>query len=120
MKPLASPLRGNWVTPRQGVKPRAQGRCYSPGLFLTPSPSPKRRGERQEVKARPGADSAISRLGLEEVIPRQAVLATKNVDTTTRNPLFLFLLFGLFLLRFAQRTFLSLLLNVPPRSTRCL
>jgi hypothetical protein len=28
-------------------------------------------------------------------------------------------LFGLFLLRYAQRTFLSLLLNAPPRSTRC-
>jgi hypothetical protein len=39
-------------------------------------------------------------------------------DATTRNPLFLFLLFGLFLLRYAQRTFLSLLLNAPPRNTR--
>jgi hypothetical protein len=39
-------------------------------------------------------------------------------DTTTRNPMLLFLLFGLFLLRYAQRTFLSLLLNAPPRTTR--
>lgn len=45
----------------------------------------------------------------------------KNVDAptaTTRKPLFLFLLSGLFLLRAAQRTFLSLLLKAPPRSTR--
>lgn len=39
-------------------------------------------------------------------------------DTITRNPLFLFLLFGLFLLRTAQRTFLLLLLNAPPRNTQ--
>ncbi len=31
-----------------------------------------------------------------------------------------FLLFGLFLLRLAQRTFLWLLLNAPPRKTRLL
>lgn len=29
----------------------------------------------------------------------------RNVDKTTRKPLFLFLLFGLFLLRAPQRTF---------------
>jgi len=42
----------------------------------------------------------------------------KYVETTTRKPLFLFLLFGLFLLRRAQRAFLRLLLYEPPRSTR--
>jgi hypothetical protein len=45
-------------------------------------------------------------------------MSKKSVDTTTRNPMLLFLLFGLFLLRYAQRTFLSLLLNAPPRNTR--
>ncbi len=39
-------------------------------------------------------------------------------EKTSRNPLFLFLLFGLFLLRTAARMFLSLLLKEPPRSTR--
>jgi hypothetical protein len=42
----------------------------------------------------------------------------KSVDATTRNPMFLFLLFGLFLLRFAQRAFLWLLMKEPPRNTR--
>ena len=42
----------------------------------------------------------------------------KNVDTTTRKPMFLFRLPGLFLLRYAARTFLELLLNAPPRTTR--
>lgn len=42
----------------------------------------------------------------------------KNVATATRKPIFLFQLFGLFLLRTEQRTFDSSLLNEPPRSTR--
>ena len=42
----------------------------------------------------------------------------KNVDTTTRNPLFLLRLFGCLLLRYAQRTLFSVLLNAPPRNTR--
>ena len=37
---------------------------------------------------------------------------------TQRKPLLLFLLFGLFLLRFAARRFLLLLFQEPPRSTR--
>jgi hypothetical protein len=37
----------------------------------------------------------------------------------TRNPLLLFLLSGLFLFRFAERQLLSLLFQLPPRSTRC-
>ena len=40
------------------------------------------------------------------------------METTTRNPMLLFLLFGLFLLRYAQRALFRLLLNDPPRSTR--
>lgn len=39
-------------------------------------------------------------------------------ETTTRKPMLSLRLFGLFLLRLAQRTFLALLLNEPPRSTR--
>jgi hypothetical protein len=42
----------------------------------------------------------------------------KNVDAHTRNPMLSFLLFGLFLLRAAQRRLFSLLLNDPPRNTR--
>jgi hypothetical protein len=42
----------------------------------------------------------------------------KNMETTTRKPLFVFLLFGLFLLRYAQRALFRLLLNDPPRNTR--
>jgi hypothetical protein len=34
--------------------------------------------------------------------------------------MFLFRLFGLFLFRAAQRTFLALLLNAPPRNTRAI
>ena len=37
---------------------------------------------------------------------------------TTRNPLLLFRLSGLFLLRFAERQFLGWLFQEPPRSTR--
>ena len=42
----------------------------------------------------------------------------KNVETTTRKPILLFLLSGLFLFRLAQRAFLRLLLKEPPRCTR--
>lgn len=38
--------------------------------------------------------------------------------TARRRPLFLFRLFGLFLLRFAERQFLALLSQLPPRITR--
>jgi hypothetical protein len=47
-----------------------------------------------------------------------SALREKSVDATTRNPLFLFLLFGLFLLRTAQRAFPASLLKEPPRNTR--
>ena len=40
------------------------------------------------------------------------------MENTHRTPLFVFLLSGLFLLRFAQRAFLRLLLKEPPRNTR--
>ena len=39
----------------------------------------------------------------------------KRVETTIRKPMLLFLLLGLFLLWFAQRTFSDVLLNAPPR-----
>jgi hypothetical protein len=42
----------------------------------------------------------------------------KTWETTTRNPLLFQSLFGLFLLRTAQRAFSRLLLNDPPRTTR--
>jgi len=42
----------------------------------------------------------------------------KSVTATTRKPLLSFLLFGLFLLRYAQRAFLASLLKDPPRNTR--
>lgn len=78
-----------------------------PGLFTT--------------QARPGTGSAIfqprRRRRTRAAVPA-GTIPLKNVDAATRNPLFLLRLFGLLLLRYAQRTFLSLLLNVPPRSTR--
>ena len=39
-------------------------------------------------------------------------------DKTKRRPLFLLRLSGLFLLRFAERQFLALLFQLPPRITR--
>jgi hypothetical protein len=42
----------------------------------------------------------------------------KNVDDTTRKPTLLFRLFGLFLLRMAQRALSGLLFQAPPRKTR--
>ena len=60
--------------------------------------------------ARPGTGSAIFRLGPEEFItpPGNSGLPKKNVTAATRKPLFLF---GLsFLLRYAQRAFLPLLM----------
>jgi hypothetical protein len=41
----------------------------------------------------------------------------RGTPTTTRNPMLLLRLSGLLSLRYAQRTFLSLLLNAPPRNT---
>ena len=43
--------------------------------------------------------------------------ASENVDNDNRNPMFLFRLFGLFLLRAEQRAFLASLLKAPPRNT---
>lgn len=42
----------------------------------------------------------------------------RNVDATTRKPLFLFLLPGWFLLRLPEARLSGLLLNAPPRTTR--
>ncbi len=43
---------------------------------------------------------------------------TPAADTATRKPLLSFRLSGLFLLRLAERQFLGLLFQEPPRSTR--
>ena len=103
------------LVPYQGRRLRVRDRWYLPGLF------PAIRGDRRD-QARPGTDSAIFRLGLQgstrQAVPAGQRPGAKSVDKTTRKPLFLFWLFGLFLLRAAQRTFLSLLLNEPPRNTR--
>ena len=45
-------------------------------------------------------------------------LSTMTEARATRNPMLLFLLSGLFLLRFADRAFLALLFQLPPRLTR--
>ena len=45
-------------------------------------------------------------------------MVKKNVATTDRKPILLLRLFGLLLLRAAQRVLLSLLLKEPPRNTR--
>ena len=52
--------------------------------------------------------------------PRLGIHASPRPTTgnTTRKPLLLFRLSGWFLLRFAERQFLSLLLKEPPRRTR--
>jgi len=67
-------------------------------------PAPSRDG------ARPGACPAFFRLGGEPVKAHRTSGRSKKVATTTRKPMLLFRLFGLFLLRTAQRTFLGLLL----------
>jgi hypothetical protein len=51
-------------------------------------------------QARPGTDPAISRLVPEgPMSPPSNAGRTRSVEATNRNPLFLFRLFGLFLLR---------------------
>ena len=99
-----------------------QGRTQGAGQLLCarhpiPSPSPARRRERTD--ARPGTGSAVFQASAAQVAPRRNSGHWKSVSTTTnRNPLFLFLLSGSFLLRSAQRTLFSSLLNAPPRNTR--
>jgi hypothetical protein len=51
---------------------------------------------------------------------RQGRPRWKDVDATTRNPMFLFRLSGSFLLRYAQRALSALLFHEPPRNTRAL
>lgn len=69
--------------------------------------------------ARPGTGSAIPPSSAANLLWRAAVPdGARSVDATTRKPMLSFLLFGLFLLRYAQRAFLALLLKEPPRSTR--
>jgi hypothetical protein len=85
-----------FVAPRQGWTQGA-GRL----LFARP---------RREDGARPGACPAIFRLGGEPVKAHRTSGRSKKVATTTRKPMLLFRLSGLFLLRTAQRTFLGLLL----------
>ena len=67
-------------------------------------------------QARPGRHPAIfDRLGSPTMVELHFWHKAKVWETATRNPLFLLELFGLFLLRLAQRAFLRLLLNEPPR-----
>ena len=67
----------------------------------------------------PGHASLMIGASTAKAHTRAALLATaqraKRVETTTRKPMLLFLLSGLFLLRYAQRTFLDSLLKEPPR-----
>ena len=71
--------------PHQDATSRVRSSCYLPGLAIT------RRGQEQALPcfASTWKDSSS----------RQAVSAPEHVRTTTRNPMFLFELFGLFLLR---------------------
>jgi hypothetical protein len=82
--------------PRQG---RTQG--AGPLLFARP---------RHEDGTRPGICPAFFRLGGEPLTAHRTSGRSKKVTTTTRKPMLSFRLFGLFLLRTAQRTFLGLLL----------
>jgi len=79
---------------RQGVNPGRPTVVMRPAGFETGAA----RNRLGHFSPRPGSHS------------HRAVLAgthcpVKNVDATTRKPLFVFLLFGLLLLRYAQRTF---------------
>ena len=73
-----------------------------------------------EARTRPGTGPAVFHASArkEDPPPGNSGLVEKRGTTTRRNPMFLLRLFGLFLLRYAQRTFLALLLNDPPRTTR--
>lgn len=75
-----------------------QGRTQGPGLLLY---------ARQDEPARPRTNAAIFQPRPGRVAPARhfwwETCPAKNVETTARNPLFLFLLFGLFLFRHAQR-----------------
>jgi hypothetical protein len=71
--------------PHQDATPRVRGGCYLPGLAVT------RRGQEQALPCFASARKSRS--------PRRTMLAPEHVSTTTRNPMFLFELFGLFLLR---------------------
>ena len=71
---------------------------------------------RRVSRNRPGMHGACRLLeGCESILQP---LGGKPWGRTTRNPLLLFRLSGLFLFRLAQRTFDALLLNEPPRNTR--
>ncbi len=67
-------------------------------------------GNQAPLRTRPGTGSAIFLVSLAKAYPRHSsdrdrcfeklsITPTKNVDTHTRNPLLLFLLFGLLWLR---------------------
>ena len=98
--------------PRAGDGPWARGRCYVPARRR---PQAARRCGQERV--RPFFIASAGKPGI--TLRRPAFPANaKYVDAHTRNPMLLLRLFGLFLLRYAQRTFLRLLLNEPPRTTR--
>lgn len=105
MKPIKHrPLPAGVMALHQGRRPGVQGRCYSPAPNGTGAAGSRLR----HFSPRPGREQS----------PPGSSGPMKNVGNDTRNPVFLFLLSGLFLLRIAQRRFLSLLLNAPPRKTR--
>jgi hypothetical protein len=93
------------MTPRQGRKPRARGRGYSPG------PARAAHGREQT----PPFASVRKSVGSGGQFRHEA-----SVDSATRNPMLSFRLSGLLVLRYAHRTFLAVLLKAPPRSTRAL
>lgn len=109
---------------------RRQGRTQGAGTLVFARPirrSPSHSARWQERGRGLGQDQAppffaSAWKSIAYAYDRQAVPAIsclpKNVDAHTRNPMLSFLLFGLFLLRAAQRTLFSLLLNAPPRNTR--
>ena len=89
--------QSNAVIFKEVALPR--GRNQGAGRLLFARPPARRRG-REQVQP-----FSIQDLNQEDDHIRLALsVGLKNVDTHTRNPLLLLLLFGLFLLRYAQRS----------------
>jgi len=76
------------------------------------------------IISRPGTETNSLPSRSPAILGRPALTVTPACDKegfgrrTTRNPMLLFLLSGLFLLRIADRQFLALLFQLPPRITR--
>jgi hypothetical protein len=97
--------------------------CHSiqaAGLFRicpTSPPGPPLNGEGN--RSARTSSSHHMRLGNQALARSHFRQSVTMWETHTRNPILLLKLFGLFLLRYAQRALFRLLLNEPPRSTRC-